>query len=81
MASPTVHDVDREGEAAGQRRGLVVFLALAVLTVVEYVVAVSLTSTPVLVTLLALAAGAKAWAIAVYFMHVSRLWRGEGAHQ
>lgn len=68
------------GEAAQQRRGLMVFLALAVLTVVEYIVAVSLSSTPLLVTLLALAAGAKCWAITVYFMHVSRLWRGEEVH-
>lgn len=68
-------------EATAQRRGMVVFGILAVLTLVEYLVAVSLTSsTALLVTLLAVAAGAKAWAIAVYFMHVTRLWRGEGGH-
>jgi heme/copper-type cytochrome/quinol oxidase subunit 4 len=67
-------------EAASQRKGLVVFLALAVLTAVEYLVAVSLDSNAVLVPLLAVAAGAKCWAIAVYFMHVSRLWRGEEVH-
>ncbi|MDO9445370.1 MAG: cytochrome C oxidase subunit IV family protein [Dehalococcoidia bacterium] len=67
-------------EAVQQRRGLMVFIALAVLTVIEYFVAVSLTSTPLLVTLLAVAAGAKCWAITVYFMHVTRLWRGEEVH-
>lgn len=68
------------GEAVAQRRGLMVFLALAVLTVVEYFIAVGLDSVPLLVTLLALAAGAKCWAITVYFMHISKLWRGEEAH-
>lgn len=70
----------KTGEAAAQRRGLIVIALLAVLTAVEYVIAVALDSTVVLVTFLALAAGAKAWAITVYFMHVSRLWRGEEAH-
>ena len=67
-------------EQVAQRRGLMVFLALAVLTVIEYIVAVSLDSVPVLVTLLVIAAGAKCWAITVYFMHISKLWRGEEAH-
>lgn len=70
----------RAAEAVQQRKGLMVFIALAVLTVVEYVIAVSLDSTPLLVVMLALAAGAKCWAITVYFMHVTRLWRGEEAH-
>lgn len=70
----------RAAEAVQQRRGLMVFIALAVLTAVEYVIAVSLDSVPLLVVLLALAAGAKCWAITVYFMHVTRLWRGEEAH-
>lgn len=67
-------------EAGAQRRGLAVFLALAALTGIEYVVAVSLDAVPVLVTLLAAAAVAKCWAITQYFMHVYRLWRGEEAH-
>lgn len=67
-------------EAVAQRRGLTVFVVLAVLTGVEYVVAVSLDTVPVLVTLLAAAAVAKCWAITLYFMHVYRLWRGEEAH-
>lgn len=67
-------------EAIAQRRGLTVFIALAVLTVVEYIVAVSLDAVPLLVTLLAIAAAAKCWAITMYFMHIYRLWRGEEAH-
>lgn len=67
-------------EATAQRRGLTVFVALAVLTVIEYFIAVSLDSTQALVALLAVAAVAKCWAITQYFMHVYRLWRGEEAH-
>lgn len=71
---------DRDQEAVTQRRGLIVILALAVLTVLEYLVAVGLSSSAVLVALLAVAAATKCWAITVYFMHVTRLWRGEEAH-
>lgn len=67
-------------EAAAQRSGLIVFLALGLLTGVEYVVAVSLDSTVTLVLLLSAAAVGKCWAITQYFMHVYRLWRGEEAH-
>lgn len=70
----------RPVEAADQRRGVIIFTALAVLTAVEYVIAVSLSSAWILATLLVIAATAKAWAIAVYFMHITRLWRGEGNH-
>jgi len=72
--------IRRQREEAQQRRGLMVFVALAVLTAVEYVIAVSLTATAPLLVLLALAAVAKCWAITVYFMHVSKLWRGEEVH-
>lgn len=54
--------------------GRTVFLALAVLTVAEYVVAVSVTAVPVLL----LMGLAKAWLIVVYFMHVGQL--REGSH-
>lgn len=67
-------------EAADQKRGLIVFLALGLLTGVEYVVAVSLDSKVALVLLLSAAAVGKCWAITLYFMHVYRLWRGEEAH-
>jgi hypothetical protein len=66
-------------EREDQRTGFAVFLALAVLTVLEFAIAVSLDSLALLVLLLAVAAVGKCWAIAVYFMHVSRLWRGEEA--
>lgn len=67
-------------EADAQHRGLTAFVALAVLTLAEYIVAVSLDSIPLLVTLLAVAALGKCWAITYYFMHVYRLWRGEEVH-
>jgi caa(3)-type oxidase subunit IV len=54
--------------------GRTVFLALAVLTVAEYVVAVSATAVPVLLVM----GLAKAWLIVVYFMHVGQL--REGSH-
>lgn len=77
-ASPiTAHDIR---EAAAQRRGLVAFVALAVLTLLEYIVAVSLDSVPLLIVLLGVAALAKCWAITQYFMHIYRLWRGEEVH-
>ncbi|MGE3858071.1 MAG: cytochrome C oxidase subunit IV family protein [Dehalococcoidia bacterium] len=67
-------------ESADQKRGLTVFLILAILTVAEYLIAVGLDNIVLLVVLLSAAALAKCWAIAVYFMHISRLWRGEEAH-
>lgn len=68
------------GEAMQQRRGLMVFVVLAVLTAVEYVFAVAIDARVLLIVLLVAVACAKCWAIVVYFMHVARLWRGEGAH-
>ena len=62
-----------EAKAAAYRQGLIVFLGLAVLTIVEYFVAVSLNSA-VLLLILALV---KAALIVQYFMHVYRLWREE----
>jgi hypothetical protein len=67
-------------EAADQKRGLTVFVILAVLTIAEYFIAVSLDNIVLLVVLLSAMAIGKCWAIAVYFMHISRLWRGEEAH-
>lgn len=67
-------------ESQDQSRGLMVFVALAVLTIVEYVVAVGLESPAMLVILLTLAAIGKCWAIVTYFMHIGKLWHGEEAH-
>lgn len=67
-------------ESADQKRGLNVFLILAVLTVGEFFIAISMDNIVLLVALLTVVALGKCWAIAVYFMHISRLWRGEEAH-
>lgn len=50
-----------------------VFVALGILTVVEYVAAIALDSANVLLVILAVA---KAWLIVVFFMHIGQL-RGE----
>jgi len=68
------------GEQRAQSLGLRVIAILAVLTVVEYLVAVSVDSSQVLVLFLAPVALVKAWLILQYFMHAPRLWRGEGGH-
>lgn len=67
-------------ESRAQGRGLIVIAVLAVLTIVEYLVAISLESPAALVALLALAAVAKAWLIMVEFMHLPKLWRADGGH-
>lgn len=59
------------------RTGWMVFVALAVLTFVEYIVAVRINANfPVI----AVIAFAKAGFIVYYFMHVARAWRGEAGH-
>jgi len=67
-------------EAQEQSRGLTAIIVLAVLTAVEYVIAVGIDSMAVVVTLLAVIGIAKAAVIIEYFMHVSKVWRGEGDH-
>jgi heme/copper-type cytochrome/quinol oxidase subunit 4 len=72
----------QSGEAPAQARGVQVILLLAVLTLAEYGVAVALAaSTVALVLLLTAVALLKAWLIVMYFMHVTRVWRGEEAHE
>jgi len=63
-----------------QRRGLVAIVVLAVLTAVEYAIAIGIEPMNVVVTLLAVIGIAKAVVILEYFMHLSRLWRGEEDH-
>lgn len=71
----------QSAEAGAQARGVRVILLLAVLTLAEYGVAVGLAaSTVALVVLLTAVALLKAWLIVVYFMHVTRVWQGEGEH-
>ncbi len=67
-------------EATDQRRGFTVIVLLAVLTAIEYAIAVELDVVPVLVTLLAAIAVVKAGLIVSYFMHLAKAWHGEGAH-
>ncbi|KAA3662638.1 MAG: hypothetical protein DWQ04_12930 [Chloroflexi bacterium] len=62
-----------ELKSAAYRRGVYVFVALFVLTLIEYFVAISINS----VVLLFIIALLKAAAIVQYFMHVYRLWREE----
>lgn len=62
-----------ERRSAAYRQVLFVFILLAVLTAIEYVIAITLES-PALLFIVALA---KAGLIVNYFMHVYRLWRQE----
>ena len=64
----------QENKSSAVRTGYIVFLALAVLTVLEYFVA-QLTI-PLLVPMFVIAL-LKAVLIVNYFMHVYRLWREE----
>ncbi len=62
-----------EKKAAAFRQGLLVLLALAVLTAVEYLISVASGS----LVFLFLIAIAKAGLILNYFMHVANLWQEE----
>lgn len=55
------------------RRGMYVFIALVVLTIVEYFIGVALNSA----VLLFIVALLKAALIVQFFMHIYRLWREE----
>ena len=57
------------------RTGLVVIAALAVLTAVEFAVAIALDDGRL--AILTLIAVVKAWLILDYFMHVARAWNPE----
>ena len=67
-------------ETQEQSRGLMAIVALGVLTAIEYAIAVGIDSTAVVVALLAVIGVVKALIILQYFMHVSKLWLGEGEH-
>lgn len=58
----------------GYRQGIIVFIGLAVLTVLEILVAIGLDGPLVPLFVIALI---KAGLIVNYFMHVYRLWREE----
>jgi hypothetical protein len=59
------------------RQGLTVALMLAVLTVLEYIFAVEVSDDVVRFIGLAVTTLLKTWAIATYFMHFTRMWKGE----
>lgn len=70
-------DGDTTGRSDARRKGWLVFLSLAVLTVVEFIVSVSLVAPLPYLTVIALA---KAALIVVYFMRLGDLsvvWRQE----
>jgi heme/copper-type cytochrome/quinol oxidase subunit 4 len=64
--------VDESDHSEKQRRGLIVIVALAILTAVEFAVAVSMETG--LFAVLAVIAMIKAALIVEYFMHYSQLW-------
>lgn len=60
------------------RLGWIVFIALAILTIVEFLVGAYVRpTTPYLVA----TAIIKAWLIVYYFMHVPQLWRKDDTHK
>jgi caa(3)-type oxidase subunit IV len=63
-----------DNKKAGYRQGFYIFLALAVLTAIEIVIALNLDSPAVPLIIVSLV---KAGLIVQYFMHIYRLWRGE----
>jgi len=56
------------------KTGWIVIGALAVMTVLEFIVAVAIDDSILLFTLLLIVALAKAWLIIQYFMHFGQLW-------
>lgn len=68
--------MERDVLGAALRRGLMVLIALAVLTAIEYVVPVALLARGATAPL-AIIALLKAGLIVYYFMHVAQLWRRE----
>ncbi len=79
QVAPT-QTAERSAEATVQARGAMAMVVLGVLTIVEFVVAINIDSTTLVVALLVVMALVKAWIIVRTFMHVSKLWRGEGEH-
>jgi cytochrome c oxidase subunit IV len=65
-----------DGKKAAMRRGNMVLLILALLTIVEFAIALYMDSTVLLLIVALLKAAVVVWV----FMHVYRLWRGEEDH-
>lgn len=64
----------QESQALEQKRGLLVFVTLAVLTAVEFGVSLGLSNPNGILAIIALL---KAGLIVHYFMHLYALWRKE----
>jgi heme/copper-type cytochrome/quinol oxidase subunit 4 len=65
---------ESQKDTRGLRRGVVVFVGLAILTIVEFGIAIGLSGN---IPLLAIVAIAKTLLILEYFMHLSSLFRRE----
>jgi cytochrome c oxidase subunit 4 len=65
-----------DGKKAAMRRGNIVLLILALLTIVEFAIALYMESAVLLLIVALLKAAVVVWV----FMHVYRLWRGEEDH-
>lgn len=65
-----------EGKKAAMRRGNIVLFLLALLTIIEFLIALYLESTVLLLIVALLKAAVVVWV----FMHAYRLWRGEEDH-
>ncbi len=59
---------------AEYRQNTIIFLALVVLTLIEFFIATNVDDSTVILLLIALV---KAGLIVQFFMHIYRLWRGE----
>lgn len=66
-----------EKKTAAYRQGILVFILLAVLTIVEFFVSAWTDGSVVLLMIIAVL---KAGIIAQFFMHIYRLWRAEEEH-
>ncbi len=80
VKEPVVEPVDEEvlaGRKAAYRRGLYVFIGLAVLTAIELLIAMALSGSAVLLFVIILA---KVGLILQYYMHVDQVWSEGEAH-
>lgn len=66
--------MSQENKARAFRRGAITFVALTVLTIIEYFIGIQPTGFIVFLFIIALV---KAALIVQVFMHIARLWRGE----
>lgn len=69
--------MDKKKPVSELRRGVMVFLALAVLTAVEYVIGTN-EAPAIFLWVIAILKGAL---VLVYFMHITRLSGSEGGHE